>query len=40
MILRDTNVVSEPLRHAPEARVIEWIEAQPLAWRSLRQTDI
>ena len=30
MILRDTNVVSEPLRHAPEARVIEWIDAQPL----------
>lgn len=30
MILLDTNVVSEPLRHAPEARVIEWIDAQPL----------
>lgn len=26
----DTSVVSEPLRHAPEARVIEWIDAQPL----------
>jgi predicted nucleic acid-binding protein len=26
----DTNVVSEPLRHAPEIRVIEWIDAQPL----------
>jgi hypothetical protein len=30
VILLDTNVVSEPLRHAPEARVIEWIDAQPL----------
>ncbi len=30
MILLDTNVVSEPLRHAPSARVIEWIDAQPL----------
>lgn len=30
MILLDTNVVSEPLRHSPETRVIEWIDAQPL----------
>lgn len=30
MILIDTNVISEPLRKAPEARVIEWIDAQPL----------
>ncbi len=30
MILLDTNVVTEPLRHGPEARVIEWIDAQPL----------
>jgi len=30
MILLDTNVVSEPLRPAPEASVIEWIDAQPL----------
>jgi len=30
MILLDTNVVSEPLRHAPYIRVIEWIDAQPL----------
>jgi predicted nucleic acid-binding protein len=30
MILLDTNVVSEPLRPAPESRVIEWIDAQPL----------
>jgi predicted nucleic acid-binding protein len=30
MILLDTNVVSEPLRHAPEPRVIEWIDAQPM----------
>lgn len=30
MILLDTNVVSEPLRQAPDARVVEWIDAQPL----------
>jgi predicted nucleic acid-binding protein len=30
MILLDTNVVSEPLRQAPEARVVEWIDAQLL----------
>lgn len=30
MILLATNVVSEPLRHSPEPRVIEWIDAQPL----------
>ena len=30
MILLDTNLVSEPLRHVPDARVIEWIDAQPL----------
>lgn len=30
MILLDTNVVSEPLRKDPEARVIEWIDAQPI----------
>ncbi len=30
MILLDTNVVTEPFRRAPEARVIEWIDAQPL----------
>lgn len=30
MILLDTNVVSEPLRAAPDASVIEWIDAQPL----------
>ena len=30
MILLDTNVVSEPLRSAPETRVIEWIDAQAL----------
>ena len=30
MILLDTNVVSEPLRPAPEARVIEWLDAQAL----------
>jgi toxin FitB len=30
MILLDTNVVSEPLRPVPDARVIEWIDAQSL----------
>jgi predicted nucleic acid-binding protein len=30
MILLDTNVISEPLRRAPELRVIAWIDAQPL----------
>jgi len=30
MILLDTNVMSEPLRQAPESRVIEWIDAQPM----------
>jgi toxin FitB len=30
MILLDTNVVSEPLRQAPEARVIDWIDAQAM----------
>ena len=35
MILLDTNVVSEPLRPAPDLRVIEWIDAQPLETRFL-----
>ena len=30
MILLDTNVMSEPLRHTPELRVIEWIDAQAM----------
>jgi predicted nucleic acid-binding protein len=30
MILVDTNVISEPLRKAPEVHVVEWIDAQPL----------
>ncbi|MCA0325146.1 MAG: type II toxin-antitoxin system VapC family toxin [Proteobacteria bacterium] len=30
MILLDTNVVSEPLRQAPEGRVIEWVDAQAM----------
>jgi toxin FitB len=30
MILLDTNVVSEPLRPAPDAQVIYWIDAQAL----------
>lgn len=28
MILLDTNVVSEPLRRRPEARVLEWLDNQ------------
>ena len=31
MILLDTNVLSEPLRPASEARVVAWIDAQALA---------
>ena len=30
MILLDTNVVSEPLRPAPDNRVVAWIDAQAL----------
>lgn len=30
MILLDTNIISEPLRPAPDTRVIAWIDAQPL----------
>lgn len=30
MILLDTNLISEPLRALPEARVIAWLDAQPL----------
>jgi predicted nucleic acid-binding protein len=30
VILLDTNVVSEPLRSAPDTRVVAWIDAQPL----------
>jgi toxin FitB len=30
MILLDTNVVSEPLRPAPDGRVIAWIDAQAI----------
>ena len=30
MILLDTNVLSEPLRPAPDARVIEWIDARAM----------
>lgn len=30
MILLDTNVVSEPLRPAPDAGVVAWIDAQAL----------
>ncbi|MBX7432559.1 type II toxin-antitoxin system VapC family toxin [Mycobacterium sp. Y57] len=30
MILVDTNVISEPLRKAPDPVVVDWIDAQPL----------
>jgi len=30
MILLDTHVVWEPLRQVPDARVVAWIDAQPL----------
>ncbi|MCB1810644.1 MAG: type II toxin-antitoxin system VapC family toxin [Candidatus Competibacteraceae bacterium] len=30
MILIDTNVISEPLRKIPDARVVQWIDAQAL----------
>lgn len=30
MILIDTHVISEPLRRAPEPRVISWLDAQSL----------
>lgn len=30
MILLDTNVISEPLRAAPEPGVVAWLDAQPL----------
>ena len=30
MILLDTNVMSEPLRAVPDARVVAWIDGQPL----------
>ena len=30
MILLNTNVVSEPLRPAPDVQVVAWINAQPL----------
>lgn len=29
MIILDTNLISEPLRRKPEARVLAWIDAQP-----------
>lgn len=30
MIILDTNLISEPLRPKPEARVLAWIDAQPV----------
>ena len=40
MILLDTNVVSEPLRPAPDGRVIAWIDAQPLEALCLSATTV
>lgn len=28
MILLDTNLVSEPIRHNPDSRVLDWLDAQ------------
>jgi len=30
MILLDTNLISEPLRPAPDSAVVAWIDAQPM----------
>lgn len=30
MILLDTNLISEPLRPAPDPKVVAWIDAQPV----------
>lgn len=30
MILLDTNVITEPQRRAPDARVVDWLDAQAL----------
>ena len=30
MILLDTNLISEPLRPAPNPEVVAWIDAQPV----------
>ncbi|AHH16765.1 PIN domain-containing protein [Nocardia nova SH22a] len=38
MIVLDTNVISEPLRKAPDRRVIDWIDSQEL--RNLYLTAI
>jgi len=38
MIILDTNVISEPLRHRPEIKVIEWIDQQNI--ESLYLTSI
>ena len=35
MILLDTNVISEPQRREPNARVLDWIDAQALETLSL-----
>ncbi len=31
MILLDTNVVSELMRHAPEPKVLEWLDVDELS---------
>jgi len=40
MILLGTNVMSEPLRQAPESRVIEWIDAQAMETLFLSATTV
>ena len=40
MILVDTNVVSEPLRGAPQPRVAEWLDAQALETLYLSATTV
>jgi predicted nucleic acid-binding protein len=32
MIVLDTNVISEPMRAAPERAVVDWLNAQRDAW--------
>ncbi|NKY27165.1 PIN domain-containing protein [Nocardia gamkensis] len=40
MILLDTTVLSEPLRKAPDPRVVAWIDAQPLRTLYLSATTV
>lgn len=40
MIVLDTNVVSEPLRPAPDQRVIRWLDGQPVESLYLTVTSL